>query len=153
LYSLFRVVLLARWEAVRGRTPLPYHSTTKLSTGSHNPASYYLVLELLFPSSYASSLFIWKAPPKPPFTLTMTLLTSSKPAPYTPGHKDLYDSPIDAVGRNLHPLPYRNGDGASVLGPRNKAREQQEPDVVRPPGTDHGTMKNMKWSFADSHSK
>jgi hypothetical protein len=83
----------------------------------------------------------------------MTLLTSSKLNPYTPDHKDPYDSPIDAVGRNLHPLPYRNGDGASILGPRNKAREQQEPDVVRPPVTDHGTMKNMKWSFADSHSK
>jgi oxalate decarboxylase family bicupin protein len=63
----------------------------------------------------------------------------------------LYDAPIDAVGRGLHPLPYRNGDGANVFGPQNKAREQQEPDVIRPPTTDHGTMKNMKWSFADSH--
>jgi len=45
----------------------------------------------------------------------------------------------------------RNGNGASILGPRNKDRERQNPDLMRPPSTDHGDMKNMRWSFADSH--
>jgi hypothetical protein len=81
----------------------------------------------------------------------MTLTSRDNSNPYSPSYKDPYDSPIDAVGRHLHPLPWRNGDGASTMGPRNKAREQQEPDIVRPPATDHGTMKNFKWSFADSH--
>lgn len=71
--------------------------------------------------------------------------------PYTPGHKDPLDKAIDAVGDNLKPLPWRNGLGASVLGPWNEERSRQSPDLVRPPSTDHGNMKNMRWSFADSH--
>ncbi|TQN65992.1 Oxalate decarboxylase OxdC, partial [Colletotrichum shisoi] len=72
-------------------------------------------------------------------------------SPYTPGHKDKYDGPVDSVGDELDPLPWRNGLGASVLGPWNEARSRQNPDLVRPPGTDHGNLANMRWSFADSH--
>lgn len=71
--------------------------------------------------------------------------------PYTPGHKDPFDKAVDAVGEKLDPLPYRNGLGASVLGPWNWERSRQSPDLVRPPSTDHGNMANMRWSFADSH--
>lgn len=71
--------------------------------------------------------------------------------PYTPEHKDPYDNAVDAVGENLDPLPWRNGLGASVLGPWNRDRSRQSPDLVRPPSTDHGNMANMRWSFADSH--
>lgn len=45
----------------------------------------------------------------------------------------------------------RNGKGTNIMGPRNRDRERQNPDMVRPPSTDHGTLKNMRWSFADSH--
>jgi hypothetical protein len=76
--------------------------------------------------------------------------TNSAP-PYTPGNKDPLDRAIDAVGDNLDPLPWRNGLGASVLGPWNSERSRQSPDLVRPPSTDRGNMKNMRWSFADSH--
>lgn len=72
-------------------------------------------------------------------------------SPYTPGHKDKYDGPVDSVGDKLDPLPWRNGLGASVLGPWNEARSRQNPDLVRPPSTDHGNLANMRWSFADSH--
>ncbi|KAF2263684.1 Bicupin, oxalate decarboxylase/oxidase [Lojkania enalia] len=71
--------------------------------------------------------------------------------PYTPDYHDPYDRRVDAVGDKLQPLPYRNGDGTDVLGPRNKPRERENPDIVRPPGTDHGTFPNLRWSFADSH--
>ncbi|KAF2002503.1 oxalate decarboxylase oxdD [Amniculicola lignicola CBS 123094] len=71
--------------------------------------------------------------------------------PYTPEYRDPYDGRIDTVGDKLQPLPWRNGDGSDVLGPRNRARERQNPDIVRPPTTDHGTIPNMRWSFADSH--
>jgi oxalate decarboxylase len=47
--------------------------------------------------------------------------------------------------------PVRDGEGADIVGPRNSDREQQNPFTVRPPASDHGTMPNMKWSFADSH--
>ncbi|CAL3964934.1 unnamed protein product [Diplocarpon coronariae] len=71
--------------------------------------------------------------------------------PYTPGFKDPLDKAVDTVGDKLDPLPYRNGLGASVLGPWNWERSRQSPDMVRPPSTDHGNMANMRWSFADSH--
>jgi hypothetical protein len=71
--------------------------------------------------------------------------------PYTPGNKDPLDRAVDAVGDKLDPLPWRNGLGASVLGPWNWERSRQSPDLVRPPSTDHGNMMNMRWSFADSH--
>lgn len=71
--------------------------------------------------------------------------------PYTPGNRDPWDKPIDSVGDDLDPLPWRNGLGSSVLGPWNRERSRQNPDLVRPPGTDHGNMANMRWSFADSH--
>ncbi|KAM7213233.1 oxalate decarboxylase OxdC [Rhypophila decipiens] len=85
-------------------------------------------------------------------------LTSSKAKkslkaqnPYTPDYKDPLDKAVDSVGDDLDPLPYRNGLGASVLGPWNKERSRTNPDLVRPPSTDHGNMANMRWSFADSH--
>jgi hypothetical protein len=71
--------------------------------------------------------------------------------PFSPGHRDPYDHKVDSVGDERQPLPFRNGDGTSVMGPRNKDRERQNPDLVRPPSTDHGSMPNMRWSFADSH--
>lgn len=73
--------------------------------------------------------------------------------PYTPAYHDRYDHKVDSIGKHLDPLPYRNGDGASILGPQNKDRTRQNPDLMRPPTTDHGDMKNMRWSFADSHTR
>lgn len=79
------------------------------------------------------------------------LLSEWSKDPYTPAYYDRYDHKVDSVGDNLDPLPYRNGDGASILGPQNKDRTRQNPDLMRPPTTDHGDMKNMRWSYADSH--
>jgi len=75
------------------------------------------------------------------------------PPPYTPGHREPYDRAVDAIGNELNPLPYRNGHGASVLGPWNRERARQNPDLVRPPSTDHGNMPNLRWSFVDSHMR
>ncbi|TXM71821.1 cupin domain-containing protein [Methylobacterium sp. WL69] len=50
-------------------------------------------------------------------------------------------------------VPERGTQGAPILGPRNPAREAQDPFTVLPPKTDHGTMPNLKWSFADSHMR
>ncbi|NGM37586.1 oxalate decarboxylase family bicupin [Methylobacterium sp. DB0501] len=51
------------------------------------------------------------------------------------------------------PAPVRGKDGADILGPRNPARQAEEPFTTRPPKTDHGTMPNLKWSFTDSHMR
>lgn len=63
------------------------------------------------------------------------------------------DAKIDPYGTGIRPEPYRNGNGASILGPRNLDREKQDPDMIRPPSTDSGHLPNLKWSFADSHMK
>jgi len=55
------------------------------------------------------------------------------------------------VNSSLQPI--RGNEGAPVLGPTNPAREAQGPDRLAPPVTDHGTMPNLKWTFADSHNK
>ena len=79
--------------------------------------------------------------------------SSSDKDPFTIEDRDLLDTKVDTVGTGQQPLPFRNGKGSNILGPRNIDRERQEPDMVRPPSTDHGTMSNMKWSFADSHMR
>ena len=78
---------------------------------------------------------------------------SSSDNPFTIKHRDPTDAKVDTVGTGLQPLPYRNGEGSDILGPRNPDRERQQPDMVRPPSTDHGTLPNMKWSFTDSHTR
>ncbi|MHB2207674.1 oxalate decarboxylase family bicupin [Methylobacterium sp. CM6257] len=51
------------------------------------------------------------------------------------------------------PRPERGGKGADILGPQNHPRAAEEPFTLVPPATDHGTMPNLKWSFADSHMR
>ena len=51
------------------------------------------------------------------------------------------------------PRPIRGNAGASILGPTNPARAIESPDRIDPPATDAGTMPNLKWSFADSHTR
>jgi oxalate decarboxylase family bicupin protein len=78
-------------------------------------------------------------------------MSDKKSGPFTRSHQDSNDEAIDTVGQNVQPIPWRNGLGAEIIGPRNLDRERQDPDMIRPPSTDHGTMPNLKWSFADSH--
>jgi oxalate decarboxylase len=49
------------------------------------------------------------------------------------------------------PQPMRPGHGGTDPGPRNLARDQQNPDLLVPPPTDHGTLPNLRFSFSDSH--
>ena len=49
--------------------------------------------------------------------------------------------------------PIRNGTGASILGPRNRPLERENPDVLVPPPTDSGTVPNLKYSFAAAHNR
>jgi oxalate decarboxylase len=49
--------------------------------------------------------------------------------------------------------PVVGDKGAPIIGPRNPEREQQNPDILRPPSTDHGSMPNLRFSFSDAHVK
>src|SRR3954469_5956949 len=49
--------------------------------------------------------------------------------------------------------PIQNGNGASILGPRNEAVELENPDHLAPPPTDSRTVPNLKFSFAAAHNR
>jgi oxalate decarboxylase len=56
-----------------------------------------------------------------------------------------------AQGADTIPQPQRPGHGGTDPGPRNLARDRQNPDLLVPPATDHGTLPNLRFSFSDSH--
>jgi oxalate decarboxylase len=49
------------------------------------------------------------------------------------------------------PQPQRPGRGGTDPGPRNLTRDRQNPDLLVPPSTDHGTLPNLRFSFSDAH--
>jgi oxalate decarboxylase len=51
------------------------------------------------------------------------------------------------------PQPQRPGYGGTDPGPRNLGRDRQNPDVLVPPSTDHGTLPNLRFSFSDAHMR
>jgi oxalate decarboxylase len=51
------------------------------------------------------------------------------------------------------PQPRRPGHGGTDPGPRNLQRDLQNPDILVPPATDHGTLPNLRFSFSDAHSR
>jgi oxalate decarboxylase len=51
------------------------------------------------------------------------------------------------------PQPQRGDDGAVDTGPRNVELDRQNPDLLIPPTTDHGTVPNLKFSFSMAHTR
>src|SRR3981189_2745599 len=51
------------------------------------------------------------------------------------------------------PQPERPRHGGTDHGPRNLARDRQNPDLLVPPSTDSGTLPNLRFSFADAHMR
>jgi oxalate decarboxylase len=51
------------------------------------------------------------------------------------------------------PQPQRPGRGGTDNGPRNLIRDRQNPDLLVPPSTDHGTLPNLRFSFSDAHTR
>jgi oxalate decarboxylase len=51
------------------------------------------------------------------------------------------------------PQPARPGHGGTDKGPRNLMRDRQNPDLLVPPSTDHGTLPNLRFSFSDAHMR
>jgi oxalate decarboxylase len=59
----------------------------------------------------------------------------------------------NAQAGNAPPQPQRSGHGGTDPGPRNVMLDRQNPDVLVPPSTDHGTLPNLRFSFADAHNR
>jgi oxalate decarboxylase len=51
------------------------------------------------------------------------------------------------------PKPTRSNLGASIIGPRNVPLEGENPDQLAAPGTDSGTVPNLKFSFSAAHNR
>jgi oxalate decarboxylase len=51
------------------------------------------------------------------------------------------------------PQPQRPGHGGTDPGPRNLTLDRQNPDLLVPPATDHGTLPNLRFSFSDAHMR
>jgi len=51
------------------------------------------------------------------------------------------------------PQPQRPGQGGTDPGPRDLMRDRQNPDILVPPATDHGTLPNLRFSFSDAHMR
>jgi oxalate decarboxylase len=51
------------------------------------------------------------------------------------------------------PQPQRPGRGGTDNGPRNLIRDRQNPDLLVPPSTHHGTLPNLRFSFSDAHTR
>jgi oxalate decarboxylase len=62
-------------------------------------------------------------------------------------------SVANAQAAEAIPQPQRQGHGGTDPGPRNLARDRQNPDILVPPSTDHGTLPNLRFSFSDSHMR
>jgi oxalate decarboxylase len=51
------------------------------------------------------------------------------------------------------PQPKRPDGGGTDAGPRNLTLDRQNPDILVPPATDHGTLPNLRFSFSDAHMR
>ena len=51
--------------------------------------------------------------------------------------------------------PIREADHTGWIdqGPRNEQRDRQNPNILVPPVTDHGTVTNLRFSFSDAHMR
>jgi oxalate decarboxylase len=58
-----------------------------------------------------------------------------------------------AAAQDKTTQPIEGHKGATVLGPRDPARENENHDFLRPPDTDHGALPNLRYSFSDTHIK
>lgn len=59
-------------------------------------------------------------------------------------------SPGKFFGNNVEPI--HDTKGVDDPGLRNIERDRQNPDVLTPPETDHGTIPNLRFSFSDAHN-
>jgi oxalate decarboxylase len=61
-----------------------------------------------------------------------------------------------AMGQMSPQVPQPNrtpGIGGIDPGPRDLTRDRENPDILNPPSTDQGTLPNLRFSFADAHTR
>ncbi|KAI0342831.1 oxalate decarboxylase [Trametopsis cervina] len=83
-----------------------------------------------------------------------TTQSSTSPSPTVPYASDDPNRVLYAPDHApADPEPMRGSLGSTILGPQNIMLDQQNPDLLAPPSTDHGTVMNAKWPFSLSHNR
>lgn len=87
-------------------------------------------------------------------TLAAPALTSFPPpsATVSPASDDP-NLPLWNADSDIVPQAMRGTLGGNILGPQNVPMSLQNPDLLAPPTTDHGTVQNAHWPFALSHNR
>jgi oxalate decarboxylase len=62
-------------------------------------------------------------------------------------------SRLPAKGAKSALQPKRRRRGGTDPGPRDSVRDRENPDLLTPPSTDHGVLPNLRFSFADAHTR
>ncbi|TFK81301.1 oxalate decarboxylase [Polyporus arcularius HHB13444] len=75
------------------------------------------------------------------------------PTPTVPYASDDPNTELWGPYSDIVPQPQRGPYGAPILGPQNIPLALQNPSLLAPPTTDHGTVDNAKWPFALSHNR
>jgi len=91
-------------------------------------------------------------------TLLSSNLISSKLLTSSPTRRGLLASAAvlgvsTAAAAQTANEPIEGKQGGTILGPRNPAREAENPQALQPPPTDHGGLPNLRFTFADAHMK
>lgn len=60
---------------------------------------------------------------------------------------------LNESNNNNIPQPIRGNEGFVDKGPRNVMLDRQNPNILCPPATDHGTVPNCKFSFSMAHQR
>ncbi|KDR78673.1 hypothetical protein GALMADRAFT_244166 [Galerina marginata CBS 339.88] len=103
-------------------------------------------------SASVSSALKTKPPPATTGTAsgTSTAAQSTATVPFIKldPNGPLWNSSVDGS-----PQPVRGSLGATLLGPTDDATVKENPDLLAPPTTDHGSLSNAKWPFSLSHNR
>lgn len=108
----------------------------------------------------------------PPGIRPSSTSSSDGPSPTVPYASDDPNVPLWNQFSRIYPQAQRGTLGATILGPQNIPVELQNPSLLAPPTTDHGSMYaslnlscslsthtnlpaslNAKWPFALSHNR
>ncbi|KAI0076203.1 oxalate decarboxylase [Panus rudis PR-1116 ss-1] len=86
----------------------------------------------------------------PPPTTTTPVVAPSPTVAYA--SNDL-NEPLWDFNSRIVPQAMRGTLGANILGPQNVPITLENPSLLAPPTTDHGTVENAKWPFSLSHNR
>jgi oxalate decarboxylase family bicupin protein len=63
------------------------------------------------------------------------------------------NGPLWNSSTSKNPEPIRGSLGATILGPTDESIAKENPDLLAPPSTDHGSVAGAKWPFSMSHNR